>query len=207
MLLGYKPRSPLNFLATNGLERAEGLPDLNKRLSELSRHREATRDTIKHSADRQAYQFDKGRRAPNLEVGDEVLINPHTLELVNEVGKSRKLMQRKIGPFEVTEAISPTAYQLRLLDSYKGHNVINIQHLTKYHRSADRTRPKLSNPRDDLPSTEEYEVEKIVGERRKKGKIYYRICWKGYDAEDDTWQSARDVRNAPELIKAWRECL
>ena len=174
---------------------------------ELSRHCKAARDAIKRSADRQAYQFDKGHQAPNLEVGDKVLINPHTLELVNEAGKSCKFMQRKISPFEVTEAISPTAYRLRLPDSYKGHNVINIQHLTKYHRSADRTRPKLSNPRDDLPSTEEYEVEKIVGERRKKGKIYYRIRWKGYDAEDNTWQSARDIRNAPELIKAWRERL
>ena len=78
------------------------------------------------------YQFDKGRRALNLIVGDEVLINPHTLELVNEAGRSCKLMQRKIGPFKVIEVISPTAYRLWLPDTYKGHNVLNIQHLTKY---------------------------------------------------------------------------
>ena len=59
--------------------------------------------------DRQAYQFDKGRKALNLAIGDEVLINPHSLELIDESGQSCKLMHRKIGPFEITEVISPMA--------------------------------------------------------------------------------------------------
>ena len=207
LLLGYKPRSPLDFLAASGLETSKGQPDLRRRMVELASRRNAARDAIKRSADRQAYQFDKGRRAPDLVVGDEVLINPHSLEWVNESGRSRKLMQRKVGPFEITKVISPTAYRLRMPDTYKGHNVLNLQHLTKYHRSPDEFRLRLANPRDALPSSEEYEVEKIVGERRKNGKLYYRIRWKGYDAEDDSWQTARDVRNAPELLKAWRNRL
>ena len=99
------------------------------------------------------------------------------------------------------EVISLMAY--RLPDTYKGYNILNIQHLTKYHRSPDESRPRLANPRDALPSSEEYEVERIVGEKQKNGKLYYQIRWKGYDAEDDTWQSARDICNAPELLKAW----
>lgn len=88
-------------------------------------------------------------------------------------GKGRKLVQQKIGPFEVTEVISPTAYRLRLPDTYPVHNVVNIQDLAKYHRSPDLLRPWLANPRDLLKSTEEYEVEKIVGERKNKGKLQY----------------------------------
>ena len=105
------------------------------------------------------------------------------------------------------EVISPMAYQLQLPDTYKGHNVLNIQHLTKYHRSPCHTCLKLANPRDALPSTEEYEVEQIVGEKWKNGKLYYRIRWKGYDATDNTWQSAQDICNTPELLKAWRNRL
>ena len=85
--------------------------------------------------------------------------------------------------------------------------MFNLQHLTKYHRSKDATHPKLSNPRDTLASSEEYEVEKLVDEQKRKGKLYYRVRWKGYDAEHDTWQTARDLRNAPELVKAWRQWL
>jgi hypothetical protein len=207
LLMGYKPKSPLNFLAEKGLTVSEGIPDLQIRIRDLEAHREAARDAIKHSADCQAYQFDKGCKAPELEVGDEVLIKPHSLELVNEKGFSHKLMQRKIGPFKIIKVISLTAYKLRLPDSYKGHNVFNLQHLTKYLRSNELGRPKLTNPRDTLPSSEEYKVEKIVGEQRRKGKLYYQVRWKGYNAEDDTWQTARDLRNAPELVKAWRQQL
>ena len=173
LLLGYKPWSPLDFLALSGLEISKGQLDLIKRMNELSSHRDAARDTIKCSMDRQAYQFDKGCRAPSLAVGDEVLINPHSLELINETGQSHKLMQRKIGPFEVMEVISLTAYRLWLPDTYKGHNVLNIQHLTKYHRSPDESCPRLANPRDALPSSEEYKVKRIVGEKWKNGKLYY----------------------------------
>ena len=96
LLMGYKPWSLLNFLTTSGLEVAKGQPDLMHRVKEPASHQDTARDAIKHSTDWQAYQFDKGRKAPNLTVGDEVLINPHSLELVNEAGWSRKLMQRKL---------------------------------------------------------------------------------------------------------------
>ena len=169
LLLGYKPWSPLDFLATSGLEISKGQqPDLSQRVNELSRHRDAARDTIKRSADREAYQFDKGRKAPNLVVGDEVLINPHSLELVNEAGRSHKLMQRKIGLFEIMEVISPMAYRLRLPDTYKGHNVLNIQHLTKYHRSSDKSHLRLNNPRDALPGR--IQGRKNRGRKAKKRK-------------------------------------
>jgi len=207
LLMGYKPRSPLDYLVENGLEASQSQPDVKKRIQELDAHRISTRDALRHSADKQAFQFDKGRRAIRIEIGDEVLINPHSLELINEKGSSRKLMQRKAGPFEVIKVISPTAFRLRLPDSYRGHNVFNLQHLSKYHRGTDKERPILANLRDVLPSSEEYEVDKIVGERQRNGKLLYRVRWKGYDAESDTWQMARDIQNAPEILKAWRQRL
>jgi hypothetical protein len=191
-------------LNEDGQHLVEGLPGLESRIQELEAHRDSARDAIKRSADKQAYQYDKGCRPPNLEVGDEVLINPHSLELVDIKKGSRKLIQQKIGPFKITEVISPTVFQLRLPDSYPMHNVVNLQHLTRYQRSPDKDRPSLANLRDSLQEYEEYEVEKIVGEQRRKGKVLYCVRWKGYSAEDDTWQTAKDLRNAPELLKQWK---
>jgi hypothetical protein len=204
LLFGFKPRTPLDFLADKGLDALAEYPDARARLKDLHAHRQAARDAIQKSLDKQAYFHDQGRQPARLQVGDEVLLNPHTLELVDVKGPSRKLIQRRIGPFEITEVVSPTAFRLRLPDSYPMHNVVNIQHLTKYHSNQDVTRPRLANPRDHLLSTKEYEVEKIVGERKRKGKSQYRVKWKGYDAEHDTWQLARDLRNAPDLLRDWK---
>jgi hypothetical protein len=190
LLLGYKPRTPLDYLTDDSQAITEGHAGLQTRVRELKAHREAARDAIRKSVDKQAYQYHKGRRAPTLKVGDEVLINPHSLELVDVKGCSCKLIQRKIGPFEITEVINPTVYRLRLPDTYPMHNVVNIQHLAKYHWSYNDSRPTLANPRDELKGTEEYEVEKIVAEQKRRGKLFYRVRWKGYNAESDTWQSA-----------------
>jgi hypothetical protein len=137
LLLGYKPHSPLDFLVESGRGTVDVNTHSSSHLNELELHRDTARDTIKRSADRQAYQFDKGCRSPKLKVGDKVLINLHSLELVDVKGRSRKLVQRKIGPFKILEVMNPTAYKFRLPDSYPMHNVVNIQHLTKYHRNSD----------------------------------------------------------------------
>jgi hypothetical protein len=39
LLLGYKPRSPLDFLVDKGLTASEGSPNLQKRVRELNAHR------------------------------------------------------------------------------------------------------------------------------------------------------------------------
>jgi hypothetical protein len=122
-----------------------------------------------------------------------VLINPFLLELVERKGTGKKLMQRHLGPFEVTKVISPTVYHLRLPDSYGMHNVLNVEHLRPYRRAPEEDRPYLSNPRDMVPVSEEYGVDCIVAEERRKGKPYYRVHWTGYNVENDTWQTAYNM--------------
>ena len=110
LLLGYRPHTPLDFSSESGLNTVDGHPDLQSCLKELQAHRNAARDAIQRSLDKQAYQYDKGHCLPCLEVSNEVLINPHALELVDVKGESQKLVQRKISPFETTEVLSPTTY-------------------------------------------------------------------------------------------------
>ena len=35
---------------------------------------------------------------------------------------------------------------------------------------------------------DEYEVEKIVGRRKRKGKFEYRVKYKGYPSSENTWE-------------------
>ncbi|KAI9345402.1 hypothetical protein BD770DRAFT_396975 [Pilaira anomala] len=55
---------------------------------------------------------------------------------------------------------------------------------------------------------EEYEVEyinshKLIGNKNKK-KLLFEIKWKGYSADENTWESSESVDNAKELVdKYW----
>jgi len=60
---------------------------------------------------------------------------------------------------------------------------------------------------DELP---EYEVDKIVAERRKKGRngkqiLQYLTCFKGYSEEFDEWLMENQLKNAPEPLKYWKK--
>jgi hypothetical protein len=94
LLPGYKPCTPLDYLAdVCGQEITEGYAELQTHIKELKSHHEAAHDAIQRSTDRQAYQYDRGHQAPMLAVGDKVLINLHTLKLVDVKGCSHKLIQ------------------------------------------------------------------------------------------------------------------
>ncbi|KAG5222107.1 Integrase catalytic domain-containing protein [Salix suchowensis] len=140
-----------------------------------------------------------------LEPGDLVLVNPHTLQLIEASGTGRKLVQRMIGPFEVMHRINPLVYRLRLPTNYPMHPIVNLSHLKCYTPSdaCFGTRETLPSTRDILPATEEWEVERILGHRitsTRKGKAgQYLVRWKGLDAVEDSWLNEFDLRNAPEL--------
>ena len=78
--------------------------------------------------------YNKGWRLEEIEEGDEVLINPHSLKLVEVQGQGRKLVQRRIGPFRVSERINEAVFRIDLPPEYRIHPIINIEHLTRYRR-------------------------------------------------------------------------
>jgi hypothetical protein len=135
-----------------------------------------------------------------------VLVNPHSLELVDVQGTGRKLVQRRIGPFMVSEKINPVVYRLEIPPEYKMHPIINIQHLKKYHRSEDVERTRLPDLRD-ISGEEIYEVERIVSHRFNKSKrrVEYLVRWKGYGPEHDSFESEHDLRNAFSLLRSYKD--
>jgi transposase InsO family protein len=206
-LMGFTPKTPLGVYARSGIPLPQTVSQrADERITELESHRLAARDAITRASDRQAFYYDKNRKAVLFKEGDEVLINPHALELVDVAGAGRKLMHRRIGPFTISQVISPTAYRLNLPDTLPMHNVVNIQHLTKYRRALEEDRPKLANPRDALIASEEYEVKDILDSRfnKRKHRKEYLVRWVGYGPEHDSWQTATDLRNAPEIMERYK---
>ena len=212
LLFGYRPKLSTSPLARDVDPAARPFLPSQKAedfINQLNLVRASARDALVLAQERQAKAFNKGRRpVDQIEVGDQVLINPHTLKLVDVAGTGKKLVQRTIGPFEVMERINPVVYRLRLPDTYPMHPIFNIAHLKKY-----RPSPPHFGERSTLPSTREflaspeYEVEAILGHRlasRKNGnRRMYLVRWAGYGPTDDSWISEYDLRNAPELKREY----
>ena len=101
-----------------------------------------------------------------------VLINPHSLSLLkSEKGQGKKLLMKYDGPSKIMKKLSLVSYRLRMPALYGIHPVLNIAHLEKYQASPMEfsVRPQISLNREDFDKLPEYEVDKIVAERRKKG--------------------------------------
>jgi len=52
------------------------------------------------------------------------------------------------------------------------------------------------DPVEDDLDEEEYEVEKIVDHQGKGKTFEYRIRWRGYSEDDDTWEPPGNINNA-----------
>ena len=103
-------------------------------VQELEVHHSLARDSLAHALSKQARAYNQKCHLEEYEVGDEVLLNPHYLGLVDVKGTGHKLLQQRIGPFVITEKISPVVYHLRLPQEFQMHPLINIEHLSKYCR-------------------------------------------------------------------------
>ena len=56
-----------------------------------------------------------------------------------------------------------------------------------------------------IEGEKEYKVEEIIDSRKRRGKLEYLVQWKGYTAEERTWEPAANVQNAPEKIDEYRK--
>ena len=52
-----------------------------------------------------------------------------------------------------------------------------------------------------IEEEEEWEVEKIINKRKVQGREKYLVWWKGYTAEENTWESRENLKNAMELVE------
>jgi hypothetical protein len=117
---------------------------------------------------------------------------------------SRKLDNKRYGPFEVEEKVGDWAYCLRLPETWAIHNVFHETLLTGTHAAEFNSQKKpMPPPPDIIEEEEEYEIEEIHRHRRKGRGTQYLVHWKGYGNEDDTWLPRSSMGNAEELLSKY----
>ena len=73
---------------------------------------------------------------------------------------------KRHGPFEVIQVMSPVNYHLKLPTQWSIHPVFHIDLLTPYHEMPIHGTNYLCPPPDLIDGEEEYEVEYVLAKRR-----------------------------------------
>lgn len=194
LMMGYNPSLiPIAYPKTNVPLVQERLFDLQKARDEALAAHELARQVMKDRIMGKFTPFKKGQK---------VWLEGKNLKLSYA---TRKLAPKREGPFEITEVINALNYRLRLPATWKVHPVFHASFLTPY-KENDTHGPNYTRPPPDLiDDQEEYEVEAIVGHRKQRGGISYRIKWKGYSSAENTWEPEDMLLpHAQELLKGYK---
>ena len=114
--------------------------------------------------------------------------------------RSEKLTEHFVGPYKIKGIVSSNAIELELPKSIKIHPVVNISRVWLYKpqvKGQKKIPPKLLI----IEGQEEFKVEKIINKRMIRGKEKFLVRWKGYMAEEDTWENRENLENAKELVE------
>jgi len=117
--------------------------------------------------------------------------------------RSEKLTKHFVGPYKVKGIISSNAIELELPKSIKIHPVVNISRVRLYKPQVEGQK-KIPPKPVIIEEEEEFEVEKILNKRIVRGKEKFLVRWKGYTAEEDTWESRKNLKNTKELVEEFK---
>jgi len=131
------------------------------------------------------------------EVGERVYLRTDNIRTKK---KSKKLMNKSIGPFMIKRNIKGLSYELDLPQGMRIHPVFHASMLQRCNQSI----PLQATPTPVEPETE-YEVEDILGKRMISGEAHYLVKWKGYDASESTWEPKNNLLNCARTLQQFEE--
>jgi transposase InsO family protein len=151
---------------------------------------------------RMAIYYDKRHgSAPDLKKGEKVYLLRRNIKTKRP---SQKLDHQKIGPFTIEEKLGPVNYKLRLPKSMsKIHPVFHISLL----EPAPKNAMIAEDVEIDDDTEQEYEVERILNDKRVSGKPYYLVKWKGYDTSENTWEPIENLTGCHQLVQRYHQVI
>jgi len=140
-----------------------------------------------------------------------VLLSTTNLRMMGDK-RTPKLAAKYIGPFTIKRVVNNNAYELDLPSTMHRHPVINVSDLKSY-RDGAISHPDRLPPHDRPPpeliqedGEEVYEVERIIGQRKRGRSVQYLVEWKGYPPWEATWVKSTDI-DADDAIREYEASL
>lgn len=171
-------------------------------VEDFVRHLQQVQKDTKRSLEQAAIDmkrfYDRHRgKTPEFDVGQKVLLDNADLAINRP---SRKLAERRSGPFEILERVGTHAYRLQLPKQWKNvHPVFHVSKLDLYHEDPDN--PNFPSPPPDIVEGEaEWEVEKILDAKFTNRRLMYLVKWLGWPDSENSWEDERNLVNAKDSI-------
>jgi hypothetical protein len=211
---GYDPKTPLTGEISRKSPAAQVFWDKH------TERRDYCMKYLKSAQDRQKSYYDSHRRDVKYSLGELVLLSTTNVKF-KATGKC-KFMPRYIGPYKIIQVIGPkneqgevtqvTACKLELPVLMKIHPVFHVTLLKKF--KTDGEYIPVQPLEYDTDGSPLWEVESVLSERvlkphgakGNKRITEYLIRWKGFGAEQDTWEEAVYMQKAaPGVVAAWKK--
>src|SRR6266852_3464126 len=161
---------------------------------------------IAHAQRLMKKQYDKRKQqSQNYQPGDKVWVDGKEITTDRP---TKKLDDRRYGPFRVESKVGEAAYLLYLPKTWKGiYPVINEGRLSPYQAPMSPLQKQPPPPPAVIvEGEEEYEVAIIHGKKRSRNQDLYLVEWVGYPNKVDwTWEPKRNLTNVKEVLKAFEE--
>ena len=201
----------LSFIANYGKElrmggdirrkgKVESATEFVERMKKV--HEEAEVVLKKTQEEMKKYADGSRNETEKWEKGDWVLLS--TKDLVFKERPTKKLMERYVGPYIIEEIVSSNAVKLQLPSSIRIYLVVNVSWIVQYKEQVRGQKKEEGKP-VEVEDVKEWEVEKVLNKKKMRGVEKYLIWWKGFIAEEDTWERRENLKNVEELIEEFKQ--
>ena len=135
-------------------------------------------------------------------VGDKVWLEGKNLHLCHP---TKKLAPKQEELFKISQVISPLAYHLHLLPTWKIHNVFHTSLLSTYCKAAKHGPNFINPPPEEIEGEEEYEVAEILSHQGSPSHRSYLVSWKGYSSMENTWEPKQNLKHAQAVLMSYKQ--
>jgi len=143
---------------------------------------------------------DRNRQVQDFKAGQLVLLDARNLDIRHKgFAKTNKLAPRFIGPFPIVKQVHKDSYELKLSKGLKLHPVFHTSLLKLYQQDPNR-KQKTSKVVLADGSVGQL-VDSVIGYRKYRGKVQYKIKWLGETEDQATWEPESELGQIPGLIQ------